>query len=69
MGTVTWLQGSGRAIDPPETAMRFTFNHVFSPEESHEYLYETSAQLLVEKLYERYNVTILAYRQTGSGKT
>ncbi|XP_065092459.1 chromosome-associated kinesin KIF4A [Ochlerotatus camptorhynchus] len=47
----------------------FTFNYVFSPEESQEYLYETSVQPLLEKLYAGYNVTILAYGQTGSGKT
>lgn len=47
----------------------FTFNYVFSPEESQEYLYETSVQSLLEKLYAGYNVTILAYGQTGSGKT
>ncbi|XP_058445370.1 chromosome-associated kinesin KIF4 [Malaya genurostris] len=47
----------------------FTFNYVFSPDDSQQLMYESAVRPLLQKLYAGYNVTILAYGQTGSGKT
>ncbi|XP_058175720.1 chromosome-associated kinesin KIF4A-like [Anopheles ziemanni] len=48
---------------------RFTFNHTFNPNATQLELYEQAVVDLLEKLFEGYNVTILAYGQTSSGKT
>ncbi|CRL08647.1 CLUMA_CG021312, isoform A [Clunio marinus] len=47
----------------------YTFNDVYTPEDSQLEIYNTSVQPIIGKLFEGYNVTILAYGQTGSGKT
>uniref|UniRef100_A0A2S2NYZ2 Chromosome-associated kinesin KIF4 n=1 Tax=Schizaphis graminum TaxID=13262 RepID=A0A2S2NYZ2_SCHGA len=49
--------------------LTFTFNYVFSPENSQNQVYHSAVEDLVQKLFSGYNVTILAYGQTGSGKT
>ncbi|KFB34901.1 AGAP000575-PA-like protein [Anopheles sinensis] len=48
---------------------RFTFNYTFNPNTTQLELYEQAVVDLLEKLFEGYNVTILAYGQTCSGKT
>lgn len=52
-----------------KTFDKFTYNYVFSPEDSQEKIYENAVKSMVLKLFDGYNVTILAYGQTGSGKT
>lgn len=47
----------------------FTFNYVFSVDDTQEFVYEKAVFGMLEKLFNGYNVTILAYGQTGSGKT
>ncbi|EXX76693.1 Kip1p [Rhizophagus irregularis DAOM 197198w] len=47
----------------------YHFDHVFPPETTQEEIYEKSVENLVDKFLEGYNVTILAYGQTSSGKT
>ncbi|CAG8763472.1 7566_t:CDS:2, partial [Racocetra persica] len=47
----------------------FTFDHVFGPETSQNEIYERAVFKLIDKFIEGYNVTILAYGQTSSGKT
>lgn len=42
----------------------FTFNYVFTPEDSQRLIYENSIRSMVENLFKGYNVTILAYGQT-----
>lgn len=39
----------------------YTFNNVFMPEEDQATVYENSVQPIIGKLFEGYNVTILAY--------
>lgn len=43
----------------------YTFNNVFMPEDSQEKVYKDCVQPIIGKLFEGYNVTILAYGQTG----
>ncbi|ORX58840.1 kinesin-domain-containing protein [Hesseltinella vesiculosa] len=47
----------------------FTYDHVFGPNSQQDEIFETVASKLVLKFVEGYNVTILAYGQTSSGKT
>ncbi|CAJ0837326.1 16768_t:CDS:10 [Entrophospora sp. SA101] len=47
----------------------YNFDHVFGPEDAQKDVFEKSVLKLVEKFLEGYNVTILAYGQTSSGKT
>lgn len=39
----------------------YTFNNVFMPDENQEEVYVNSVQPIIGKLFEGYNVTILAY--------
>ncbi|RIA84273.1 P-loop containing nucleoside triphosphate hydrolase protein [Glomus cerebriforme] len=47
----------------------YNFDHVFPPETTQQQVYERAVENLVDKFLEGYNVTILAYGQTSSGKT
>ncbi|PKY45979.1 kinesin-domain-containing protein, partial [Rhizophagus irregularis] len=47
----------------------FTFDYVFPSETEQEEVFHDCASPLIDKLVEGYNVTILAYGQSGSGKT
>ncbi len=47
----------------------FTFDYVYDEESSQEFVYENTAKMQVESVLEGYNATILAYGQTGTGKT
>lgn len=48
---------------------RFTFDHVYSYETTQEVIYHTTARAAVLSTLDGYNNTILAYGQTGTGKT
>ena len=48
---------------------RFTFDNVFDPESTQEEVYKLTALPAVNSILEGYNSTILAYGQTGTGKT
>uniref|UniRef100_A0A182J473 Uncharacterized protein n=1 Tax=Anopheles atroparvus TaxID=41427 RepID=A0A182J473_ANOAO len=48
---------------------RFTYSHTFDPKATQQQLYEAVVVDLLDKLFEGFNVTILAYGQTCSGKT
>ena len=48
---------------------RFTFDHIFDQESTQLEIYLKAAQPSVKSLLEGYNSTILAYGQTGTGKT
>lgn len=48
---------------------RFTFDHVFHPESTQQDVYYLAAQPAVSSMLEGYNATIIAYGQTGTGKT
>ena len=47
----------------------FTFDHVYDEMSTQEYVYENTAKHSVLSVLEGYNATILAYGQTGTGKT
>lgn len=44
----------------------FTYDHCFSPDVSQERLYQQTAGPMLKSFLEGYNVTILAYGQTGA---
>uniref|UniRef100_A0A2D4EMZ1 Kinesin-like protein n=1 Tax=Micrurus corallinus TaxID=54390 RepID=A0A2D4EMZ1_MICCO len=47
----------------------FTFDYVFDPSIEQEEVFNTSVAPLVRRVFSGYNGTILAYGETGSGKT
>mmetsp|Transcript_3747 Transcript_3747/g.5684 ORF Transcript_3747/g.5684 Transcript_3747/m.5684 type:complete len:1075 (+) Transcript_3747:68-3292(+) len=47
----------------------FTFDHVFDQDTDQRSVYETSAKTAVKSALEGYNATMIAYGQTGTGKT
>ncbi|CAH8847748.1 unnamed protein product [Trichobilharzia szidati] len=64
-GCVT-LQRTDSADDPPK---QFTFDVVFGCSSKQTDIYNRVARPIVDKVLEGYNGTILAYGQTGTGKT
>ncbi|XP_044263818.1 chromosome-associated kinesin KIF4A isoform X2 [Tribolium madens] len=52
-----------------DTDKAFTYNYVFDPTTTQDYVYETCVKRMIENLFNGYNITVLAYGQTGSGKT
>lgn len=77
----TSLQVDGSGPPPPGMAptavsnasrdkrLNFSFDRVLGPADGQDAVYKTSAQPLISKFMEGYNVTILAYGQTSSGKS
>jgi DNA replication protein DnaC len=51
------------------TQHTFAFDHVYGPDSTQQYVYDTTARQAVVSVLEGYNATILAYGQTGTGKT
>jgi GTPase SAR1 family protein len=47
----------------------FKFDHVYDQDSSQKFVYENTAKSAVTSVLEGYNATILAYGQTGTGKT
>ncbi|GBC09297.1 hypothetical protein RclHR1_08750006 [Rhizophagus clarus] len=47
----------------------FSFDHVFGPETMQQEVFDNAILNLIDQFLEGYNVTILAYGQTSSGKT
>lgn len=54
------------ALEQPK---QFTFDAVFGPQTTQEQLYNATARPIVDGVLEGYNGTIVAYGQTGTGKT
>ncbi|CAG8700627.1 11331_t:CDS:2, partial [Scutellospora calospora] len=52
-----------------EKKQTFTFDHVFGPDSTQKDIYDRCIKSMVDKFLEGFNVTILAYGQTSSGKT
>eukprot|EP00882_Tetradesmus_deserticola_P026678 GHRQ01029455.1.p2 GENE.GHRQ01029455.1~~GHRQ01029455.1.p2 ORF type:complete len:138 (+),score=39.98 GHRQ01029455.1:153-566(+) len=48
---------------------RFTFDHVYDQDSSQQEVYNQSARPLVLSTLQGYNAAIIAYGQTGTGKT
>lgn len=61
----------GGTAPPPGAAKRptFTFDRVLSPSDGQEQVYNMSVKPMIGRFMEGYNVTILAYGQTSSGKS
>ncbi|KAJ1977155.1 hypothetical protein H4R34_003696 [Dimargaris verticillata] len=62
------------AVNVPGTGVgsghkQFTFDYVFGQQSTQAEIYESSVVPLLDKFADGYNVTILAYGQTSSGKT
>ena len=53
----------------PYSSYRFTFDHVYGIESTQKEVYEISAKSAVQSALQGYNATIMAYGQTGTGKT
>ncbi|XP_037906413.1 kinesin-like protein KIF3A [Hermetia illucens] len=64
--SVTVLKPGATANEPPKT---YYFDNVFGEDSSQIDLYVDTARPIVDKVLEGYNGTILAYGQTGTGKT
>lgn len=47
----------------------FTFDYVYDQDSTQEFVYENTAKPAVCSVFEGYNATMLAYGQTGTGKT
>lgn len=47
----------------------FTFDYVYDERSSQEFVYENTAKQSVISVLEGYNATVIAYGQTGTGKT
>nr|CAG8456812.1 13765_t:CDS:2 [Entrophospora candida] len=52
-----------------EKKQSFTFDYVFGADASQKDLYDVAVKNMVDKFLEGFNVTVLAYGQTSSGKT
>ncbi|RHZ47071.1 hypothetical protein Glove_593g4 [Diversispora epigaea] len=66
---ITTSYTPGQVIVENEKRPIFQYDYVFGPEASQEDVYNKSVTNLLGKFLEGYNVTILAYGQTSSGKT
>ncbi|RKP27546.1 P-loop containing nucleoside triphosphate hydrolase protein, partial [Syncephalis pseudoplumigaleata] len=58
-----------RIVTVVSEARNFSYDYVFSPESTQVEVYEELVLPLLDKFFDGYNATILAYGQTSSGKT
>ncbi|KAM9939677.1 hypothetical protein OXX80_000844 [Metschnikowia pulcherrima] len=56
-------------IDEKESSTTFTYDHVFGTDTSQETVYDVVGKKTLEDLFLGFNGTILAYGQTGAGKS
>mmetsp|Transcript_13307 Transcript_13307/g.24665 ORF Transcript_13307/g.24665 Transcript_13307/m.24665 type:complete len:944 (-) Transcript_13307:42-2873(-) len=66
-----WLPPSSRFSRTPDKAKRkrFQFDHVFHGESSQVDVYKTLAEPLIDSVLQGVNACLIAYGQTGAGKT
>ncbi|KAF7729727.1 hypothetical protein EC973_003805 [Apophysomyces ossiformis] len=69
MGSNDVLRAHDKTVHVVSQNKLFTFDHVFGPESKQSEIFLGLGQKLIYKFIEGYNVTILAYGQTSSGKT
>lgn len=70
--TVGDIDGEVRTGTPARrgsVALTFSFDHAYDEESTQAELYENTARPVLESCLQGYNATILAYGQTGTGKT
>eukprot|EP00877_Chromochloris_zofingiensis_P011298 jgi/Chrzof1/6421/Cz18g10030.t1 len=63
------LNGAGSVEGLLYATYRFTFDHVYGPNSTQEQVYLSAARPLVLSTLQGYNAAIIAYGQTGTGKT
>ncbi len=65
------VEGKTITVDKPvgDGSKDFTFDHIFGPEADQQTIYEHVARPIVEQVMKGFNATLLAYGQTGAGKT
>lgn len=59
----------GASVRRGSVALTFAFDHAYDEYSTQAELYETTARPVLESCLQGYNATILAYGQTGTGKT
>jgi kinesin family protein 3/17 len=62
-----WLKNP--EADPREQAKPFTFDQVYDHTTQQKFLFETTAQPIIDCVLQGYNGTVFAYGQTGTGKS
>ncbi|KAF9152302.1 hypothetical protein BG015_005479 [Linnemannia schmuckeri] len=73
--TPSSVSGSSTPMEAPQQVVvvplqrHFTFDHIFGTDAAQEEIYQGCVKRMVDKFMEGYNVTIMAYGQTSSGKT
>ncbi|KAG0272530.1 hypothetical protein BGZ95_011709, partial [Linnemannia exigua] len=73
--TPSSVSGSSTPQEAPQQVVvvplqrHFTFDHIFGTDAAQEEIYLGCVKRMVDKFMEGYNVTIMAYGQTSSGKT
>ncbi|RKP05587.1 P-loop containing nucleoside triphosphate hydrolase protein [Thamnocephalis sphaerospora] len=63
------LDHQRRTVTVVPEARSFAYDHVFGPQSSQVDVYEELVVPLLDKFFDGYNATVLAYGQTSSGKT
>ena len=63
------LEAGGEVYDGLYNTHRFTFDRVYDQDSKQSEVYEHTAKPVVVSLLQGYNATIIAYGQTGTGKT
>ncbi|KAI8985189.1 hypothetical protein BDB01DRAFT_835187 [Pilobolus umbonatus] len=63
------IKAYDKSVAIPSQQKTFQFDHVFDTSTTQEHIFNTAASSLVDRFIDGYNVTILAYGQTSSGKT
>jgi hypothetical protein len=64
--SIQWVT-TDNTIANVDGSKSFAFDHVFSPEENNETVYDVIGREIVESAIQGINATIFAYGQTGSG--
>mmetsp|Transcript_10078 Transcript_10078/g.15095 ORF Transcript_10078/g.15095 Transcript_10078/m.15095 type:complete len:825 (+) Transcript_10078:64-2538(+) len=67
--TVRFSNEAQKEMKVPERSARFTFDYVFPTSASQPQVYEQTGKSMIDELFNGFNCTILAYGQTGTGKT
>lgn len=79
--SVAIMEYLGQEVDERERALdidanphlcvwqSFSFDFVYEPQATQEFVYDNTARTATQSILEGYNATVLAYGQTGTGKT
>mmetsp|Transcript_39415 Transcript_39415/g.66074 ORF Transcript_39415/g.66074 Transcript_39415/m.66074 type:complete len:870 (+) Transcript_39415:176-2785(+) len=67
--SVKFTSESKKELKIPDSASRFTFDYVFPTNSTQAQVYQQTGASMIGELFAGFNCTILAYGQTGTGKT